>query len=212
MLRCLPAVLVLLLALVVSAAAPAPAAAKDDEHAAAKEGGQKKAEPNILEPRLDLTIWTVIVFGLLLLVLRKWAWGPMLEGLQGRESRIRGALDEANMARDEAQKLRDQFQTEMDNVHGKIRELMDEARRDGQQTKDRLVAEAKAEIQQERDRTRREMERERDQAVQELWNQTAQLATLVSAKAIGRSLDDNDQRRLVDQAVAELRNAPTTTA
>jgi F-type H+-transporting ATPase subunit b len=200
MLRSWPAVRILLLAVFVVAAAPSPSPAAEG------------AAGELFAPRLDLMIWTIVVFGALLFVLKKFAWKPMLEGLQSREIRIRGALEEAQMARDDAQKLRGEIQAEMDKIHDKIRELMDEARRDGQQTKDRLLAEGKAEIQAERDRSLREIQREREQAVQELWNQTAHLATLVSAKAIGRSLSEEDHRQLVDQAVAELRGAPTATA
>jgi F-type H+-transporting ATPase subunit b len=194
MVRSRPTVLVPLLALVLIAASPALAAAAE--------------KPDIfVPPRLDLTIWTLLVFGALLWVLKKLAWKPMLEGLQGREARIRGALDEAQTARDEAQKLRGELQAEMAKIHDKMREMLDEARRDGQQTKDRMVAEAKSEIQGERDRSLRELAREREQAKQELWNQTAQLATLVSAKAIGRSLSSDDHRNLVDEALAEMQNA-----
>jgi F-type H+-transporting ATPase subunit b len=208
MVRSRAAVLFLLVVFLV-AAAPGLVAAKDDAHEAGKAEAAEKVKPNIfVPPRLDLTIWTIIVFVVLLLVLRKLAWKPMLQGLQGREARIRGALDEANTARDEAQKLRADLQAELDKVHDKIREMLDEARREGQQNKDRLVAEGKSEIQAERDRARREIQTEAEQAKQELWNQTAQLATLVSAKVIGRSLNADDHRGLVDQAVAELRGAP----
>jgi F-type H+-transporting ATPase subunit b len=198
--RIFPTALLLVLALAVIAGAPAAALA-EDSHAG------KAAEPNILAPRLDLTIWTIVVFGVLLFVLRKLAWKPMLEGLQGRESRIRGALDEAQTAREEAQKLRADLQIEMNKLHEAHRAMMDEARREGQQNKERMVAEGKAEIQAEKDRARREIQTERDQAVQELWNQTAQLATLVSAKVIGRSLSDDDHRNLANEAIAELRGA-----
>ncbi len=197
--RSRPIFLSFLLAALFVVAMPTLGLAADD-HA-------KESAPNILEPRLDLTIWTVIVFAVLLLVLRKYAWGPMLAGLQGREARIRGALDEANSARDDAHKLRDQFKTEMDKVQDKMRELMDEARRDGQQVKERLLAEGKADIHAEKERSLREIEATRDQAKQELWNQTAQLATLVSAKAIGRNMTVDDHRHLVDQALAELTGA-----
>lgn len=200
--RSRPTVLVLLLAAFLVAATPALAPAAEDHPA-------KQAEPNILEPRLDLTIWTIVVFGVLLLVLRKFAWGPMLEGLQGRAARIRGALEEAQLARDEAQKLREQLQAEMAKIHDKMREMLDEARRDGQALKERMVAEGKAEIQAEGERKRREIQLEKEQAIQELWNQTARLATLVSAKAIRRSLNEADHRSLVDEAVAELRHAAT---
>jgi len=196
--RCWPAVRVILLAVFVVAAAPAPAPAAD--------GG---AASELFAPRLDLMIWTIVVFGGLLWVLKKLAWKPMLHGLQARELRIRGALDEAQTARDEAQKLRADLQAEMNKVADKIREMMDEARRDGQSTKDKIVAEGKAEIVAERDRSLREIELDFEQKKQDLWNQTAQLATLISAKALGRNINEADHRHLVDEALAELGNART---
>jgi F-type H+-transporting ATPase subunit b len=198
--------LVLILLFVLASAAPARAAAEAESHTATK------AEPDIFEPRLDLTVWTIVVFVLFLLVLRRFAWKPMLEGLRGRESRVRGALDEAHLAREAAHKLREQLQAEIASIHDKLRELMDEARRDSQHARDQMVAEGKADIQAERDRAHRELEMAREQAVQELWGQAAQLATLVSARVIGRSLGAADHRGLVDQAVTELRGAPTTPA
>jgi F-type H+-transporting ATPase subunit b len=195
--RCWPAVRVILLALFVVAAAPSAAPAAEGGGGAASE---------LFAPRLDLMIWTIVVFGLLLFVLKKFAWGPMLQGLQGREERIRGALEEAQTARDEAQKLRNDLQAEMNKVYDKIREMMDEARREGQAAKDNMVAEGKTEIQAERDRSLREIERDFEAKKQELWNQTAQLATLISAKALGRSVNEADHRHLVDEALAEMRN------
>jgi len=160
-------------------------------------------------PRLDLTLWTIVVFLALLWVLRKMAWGPMLKGLQARESRIRGTLDEAQLARDEASKLLAQHKEQMDKVHDEMRALLDEARREGNALKDKMTAEAHTEIQGDKDRARREIQTETAQAKQELWNQAAQLATLVSAKVIARHLTPEDHRSLVDEAVAELQNAQT---
>lgn len=160
---------------------------------------------NIMELKWDLGVWTLIVFLLLLLVLRKAAWKPMLEGLRNREESIRGAVEESHRARDEAQRLREQLQGEMNKAHEKVRDLLDEARRDAQQMTDDMVAKARGEIQSERERLHRDIGTARDQALQEIWNQTAQLATLVSAKAIRRELSHDDHRRLVDDALAELR-------
>src|SRR5207237_518194 len=156
------AVRVILLAVFLVAAAPAPAPAA---------GG---AAGELFAPRLDLMIWTIFVFVVLLMVLSKFAWKPMLEGLQGREARIRGALDEAHTARDEAQKLRADLQAQMAEIQDKMRQMLDEARRDGQALKDQMISEAKAEAQAEHDRKLREFQREAEQARQELWNQTAQ--------------------------------------
>jgi F-type H+-transporting ATPase subunit b len=204
MVRSRPTILVLLLALVFAAGMPALAAAKEET---AAEKPKQAEQPNIFGFRGDLTCWSIVVFGALFLVLRKYAWKPMLDGLQAREGRIRGALDEAQAARGEAQRLREQIEAELQKLPEKVSSIMEGARRDGQRLTEEMTSKARAEIQGERDRLRREIETARDQALHELWNQTAQLATLVSAKAIGRELSSPDHRRLVDEALSELRQA-----
>jgi len=167
--------------------------------------GGEEHKTDIFRVALDLGIWTVVVFLILLVVLRKFAWGAMLEGLNNREQRIRGAIDEARRTREEAQRLREQFQQEMDHAAEKVREILEEARRDAEQTGADLIAKARAEGQAERDRYRREIEMARDQALQQIWNQTADMASLVSAKVLRRQLTPDDHRRLVDETLAELK-------
>jgi F-type H+-transporting ATPase subunit b len=201
MVRAWPAVLALLLALALVAAAPGLARA-DTPPAKA---GEKS--PPVLEPRYDLGIWTIVTFVLLLLVLWKWAWGPMLEGLHNREKSIQGALDEARKSQEEAQKLREQFQAEMTKANEKVRDLLDEGRKDAERVTAEMMGKARADIQGERDRLQREMRSAHDQALQDLWAQAAQLASLVSTKAIRRELTPEDHRRFVDEALADLRRA-----
>jgi F-type H+-transporting ATPase subunit b len=163
--------------------------------------------PALLDLRWDLGLWTLIVFLLLFLVLKKMAWKPMLEGLQKREDRINSAIDDARRAREEAERLRGEFAAEMNKAQEKVREVMDEARRDAQHTKDDMIAQARNEIQGERERLRREINTARDQALKDLWEQSARLATLISSKAIKRELSIDDHRRLFDEALTELGQA-----
>lgn len=177
--------------------------------AEAEPSGEKAS---ILSPRFDLGIWTIVVFGVLYLVLRYVtlpgssapAFVMMLEGLRKREDNIQRAIDEAQKTRAEAQRLRDELQKEMDRAQQKVAALMDEARKDAERNARQIVSDARAEIQQERDRLHREIGAAKDQALQEIWTQTARLATLVSAKAIRRQITIDDQRRLIDEALAEL--------
>jgi F-type H+-transporting ATPase subunit b len=186
---------------------------KPQEAAAAHAGGEPHAaghaaaEPNIFEYALDLTIWTIVVFLCLLFILGKYAWKPMLEGLKRREENIRAALDEAQRARADAERVRAEFQAEMNRASEKVRDMLDEARKESLSLKDEMLGQAKAEIQKERERLRREIETARDQALQEIWNQAARLATSISAKAIRRQLTEEDHRRLVEESLAELRQA-----
>jgi F-type H+-transporting ATPase subunit b len=156
---------------------------------------------------LDLAIWTFLVFIVLLFVLGRFAWRPMLEGLQKREQNIRAAVEEAERTRQEAQRLRTELQAEMDRAAEKVHALMDTARRDAQHATDEMLARARVEVQKERERLHREIDLARDQALQQIWDHTAQLATLVAGKAIRRQLTPEDHRRLVEDAIAELRQA-----
>ena len=170
--------------------------------------GAEGEKINIFDPAdIPLGIWSILVFVILLMVLKKYAWGPILEGLQKREHNIASAVEEAQKARDEAQRLRDQLQREVDHAQEKVRDILDEGRKHAQQTTDEMIAKARSEIQTERDRLRREIEMARDQALQEIWKRTAELATMVSAKVIRRHLTEEDHRRLVDEALTELQGA-----
>lgn len=165
---------------------------------------EQKHDLDLMTIKADLAIWSIAVFLLLFFVLSKFAWGPMLEGLHKREHNILSALDDAQKARAEAQTLREQLQVEMNKASEKVREMLDEARRDAQLATESMIDKARAEIQSERDRLRKEIQTATDQAIQELWKQTAQLATLVSSKVIRRQLSVEDHRHLVDEALTEL--------
>jgi F-type H+-transporting ATPase subunit b len=177
-------------------------AAAETQHAKSAGG------PQIFSPvRIDLGIWTLVVFLLLFFLLKRHAWQPMLQGLQTREKNIHQAFEEAQRAREEADRLRSEFQQQMAKSQERVREVLDEARREAQHTKDDMVAQARLEIQAERDRLRRDITLARDQALKELWDQSARLGTLIAAKAIRRELKPDDHRRLVDEALKELAEA-----
>src|SRR5580700_8540798 len=99
---------------------------------------------DILAPRFDLGIWTIVVFVGLLVILSRTAWKPMLEGLKKREETIRSSIEEAKKTRDEMEQLRTKFKIEMDQAYAKIPLLMDEARREAQQMQEEMRTKAAA--------------------------------------------------------------------
>jgi F-type H+-transporting ATPase subunit b len=175
--------------------------------AAAEDGAAPSSQGGILTPMLDLTIWSIVVFLVLLFVLSKYAWGPMMKGLEAREHAIHQAVDEAHKAREETSRLRDEVLRERAKAAEEARATVEQARRDAQKQADELRAKAVADIHAERDRMRRDLEIARDAALQDLWSQTAKLAALISSRAIGRELNPEDHRKLADQAIAEIRHA-----
>jgi F-type H+-transporting ATPase subunit b len=175
-----------------------PVFAADPEHPAP--GGP-------LDIRYDTAFWAVLIFLGMLVILRRTAWAPILEGLKKREETIRSSLQEAKKTRDEMEKMRADFQKELAEAHQQIPKLMEDARKKAEEMSNEMRTKAAADIQAERQRLRHEVEMAKDQAIKEIWEQAAQLATLISARAIGRSLTEEDHRRLLDEAMLEMRQS-----
>ena len=156
--------------------------------------------------RYDLGIYTLIVFGILLFVLNKFAWPHISAGLKKREAAIIGARDEAAKAKQEAEELRAKLQKDYAEAQDKIRAMLDEARRDSEALRATEREAGAKEAQAERDRARREIQTEKEAVLQELYQQAVQLASTMSAKTIRRSLGADDHRRLLDESLAEIRS------
>lgn len=170
------------------------------------EGG---GSANPLAPDFVTMGVTLAVFLTLLAVLYFTAWKPILKGLKAREDNIFAAKDEALKTKKEAEDLRAKLQAEFAAANDRIRAMMDEARRDADALKAAEKAVGVKDAQQERERAKREIETAKEQALQEIQQTAVQLAALMSSKAVGRSLGEDDHRRLVAESLSELKNTVT---
>lgn len=193
-------------ALVAFTVAAQPALAAKDEHAP-PEGGKTKVDvaDKFGLKRYDLGIYTLVVFLLLLVILGKFAWGPMMKGLDAREAGLRKQHDDAEASRAAAAQALAEVKSRLAKAHDEVRAMLDEARRDAQALKDQMKADAAADLQAERDRGRRDIETARDQALQDIYQQAVQLAAMMSTKAVKRELTAGDHARLLDEALVDLR-------
>lgn len=185
---------------------------KDGEtYRAATEKEVKEAEHAFQHPldftgfrRYDLGIYTLIVFGLLLLVLSKFAWPKIAEGLKKREASIIGARDEAQKSLRDAEELRVKLNKDIAAAQVQVREMLDEARRDADALRAQERESGAREAAAERERAKREIETARDVALDEIYKQAVDLATTLSAKTLSRQISADDHRRLLDESLAEL--------
>lgn len=157
--------------------------------------------------RWDLGLWTILIFGALLFILSKTAWPAMLDGLKKREQNISDAIAAAETAKLEAERTQNELRAEMAKANDNIRAMMDEARKDASAAKEEMLTAAKKEIGEERDRLRREIDTARDQALLDIWNQSTQLAAMLSSKTIKREIRPDDHKKLFDEALKELKAA-----
>jgi F-type H+-transporting ATPase subunit b len=185
-------------------AAPALATDEEKDHGGAKQ--EEKDQTKFMGIKsYDLGIYTLIVFGGLFLILGKYAWKPVMDGLQKREDAILQARTDAETARGEAQKLLDEIKAQRGKSNDEVVAIIAQARKDADAFRDSEKARTAADIQAERERLKREIETARDQALKEIWMKTVDLATMVSTKAIRRELSVEDHRRLIDEALVELK-------
>jgi F-type H+-transporting ATPase subunit b len=200
-------ILIIMVLTALAVALPAPLQAADDQAHNASNGKILGEESGLFVGAVELSLWTILVFVILLFVLRKYAWGPILSGLQQREEGIARDKREAEHARREAAEAKAKVEAELARVNAEISQMISKARQDAQATAAEELARGKTEVQAERNRLQRELIMERDQALQEIWSKSVQLATLISTKAIGKQLGYDDHRALLDEALGEFRAA-----
>jgi F-type H+-transporting ATPase subunit b len=153
---------------------------------------------------VDLAIWTLVVFVVFLAVLKHFAWGPLNEALNKRETRILQNLADAESARVKAEKLLAAHAEKLDLVQDEVREILAEARRDAEHTKSDIIATAQKEAEATRKRAVQEIEQARDQALDELFSQLSQTVTAATEQVLGRGMTTADDKRLIQEVVDEF--------
>jgi F-type H+-transporting ATPase subunit b len=180
----------------------APTATGQAEHEHIGHAGGVNTAP--AEVRTDLGIWSFVVFLILLAILWKFAWGPIVTALDAREKHIHTEIAEAEAANAEAKRILAEHEKKMAEVQNEVRAIIDEARRDAQHTQQEILKQAQADAQATRDRAVREIEQARDQALQELFLRAADAATEMASQIVHRSLNPQDHRDLVAKAMKDL--------
>jgi F-type H+-transporting ATPase subunit b len=151
-----------------------------------------------------LMIWTLIAFGITFFVLRKFAFGPIQRTIDERRERIRKTVEEADNAREEARELLEQHRALLAGAKSEAAEILAEARRVGEAQIERVKSESEEERQRRLEETKRQIEAETKRSLDLIRSEVADLTLQATARVTGKVLDAEDQRRLIDEAIAEL--------
>jgi len=172
--------------------------------AEAAEGG----EPSLFAGDLGNSVWTILIFVLVLVILGKFAWGPILKTLQTRESFIHEALAKAKRDRDDAEARLREYEERLASARAEATAIVDEGRRDAEVVKRKIEEDAKHAADQAIERARREIQMATDTATKELYQLSARLATDLAARVIGRELTAQDHERLISEAIDGIVGGP----
>jgi F-type H+-transporting ATPase subunit b len=196
--------------------AAAEAAAPAEHSGGAHAGGEHEdlghgdATPNMGKVEAvstDLSIYTFVVFLVLLAILSKAAWPKISEALSERERRIEGAIADAQAKHEEAKRLLSAHEAKLASAAAEVKAMLDEARRDAETTKTQIVAEAREAAKAEHQRAQRDIELALDVATKHLAETSANLAVELAGKAIRETIQPAKQQELVREALVKLSTA-----
>jgi F-type H+-transporting ATPase subunit b len=166
------------------------------------------APPLAANPLIQVTpglmIWTIVCFLIALYVLKRYAFGPIQAMIDERRERIRQSLEEADRARDEARALIAEHRQLIGQARREAEEILASARRDADAMARRMKDETEADRQRRLEETRRSIEAETRRALQQIRSEVADLTLIAAEKVTRKSLREDDQRRLIEEAVGEL--------
>ena len=160
--------------------------------------------PDIFSGTWGTAILTLAIFIVLLAVLGKWAWGPILSGLQKREEYIRRSIEEAEQARADAEKSLQEYKEQLAQARSEAQVIIDQGRGEAVKLADELKQNAQEEARNLRAQAQRDIHSAKDEALRELCDQTCELATDIAGKIIQRSLDAKDHRDLLADALNKM--------
>jgi len=160
----------------------------------------------LVQPDPGLFIWTIITFLVLLGLLAKFAWRPLLRALDSRQESIRKSLDDARQAKQELERLQQesaqiirQARVEADGIIGRSREDAERLRED---LKQKARAEADAVVK----NAERQISLETARALQQIRTEAVDLSVMIASKIIQRNLSKEDNERLIDEALRQVQN------
>ena len=164
-------------------------------------------DPNATNPLTfdpDLAWFTLIVFALLLLVLTKFAWKPLLAGLERREQTIANMIDEAKRNQEAAAEKLQAYEQRLAAAAAEAQSVIAQARRDATAAGEQLISDAHEDANRERQRALADIETAKNAAVQEIADQSAKLAFTLARKLIHKELRPEDHTALIRESLEQF--------
>jgi len=151
-----------------------------------------------------LLLWTIITFLVLVLILWKTAWKPIVDALDARAEKVRFEIDNAERSRQEAEKLMAQHKAMMDNAKTEAAQIIVKGREEAEQIKNDIMDKAHSEAKNIADRAKKEIEIAKDKALADIKREVVLISTEIASKILGKNINPEDQKGLVEEALNKM--------
>ena len=158
----------------------------------------------LLDVDPGLVIWTFITFTIVLFLLWKFAWGPILKALDERAGHIHAEIDRAEKLRADAEKRLQEYMSKLNGLKEEGQQIIAEGRDDAEKLKNEILEKARQEAEGLKTRALREVELARDSALEEIHKQVAELSIEVAGRILERTLQTQDHEKLVRETIQEI--------
>jgi F-type H+-transporting ATPase subunit b len=158
----------------------------------------------MFKPEPGLIIWTLISFFILLILLKKVAFPPILKGMKKREETIKQQLEEAQKTKKDAEHLLEDYKRQLAEARSEAQKIINEGKSLGENMRKEIVQKAQEESNQIVKRAQEEIELQKQKAILELQEKIADLSIMAATKIINKSLNTEDNRRLVEEYVSKV--------
>ncbi len=158
----------------------------------------------LVTPNVGVMIWTLIAFGVTLIILWKLAFPRIAENLDKRQKAIEDSIDVAERTKAEAEEILAEYRERLKEARVQAEEILSRARKAAEAHERESIEHAKGQRDELMEQTRRDIESETRRAIQEIRNEVADLTVMATEKVTRKTLNDADQKRLVEEALSEL--------
>lgn len=174
--------------------------------AVGEEGGHAEEEGGnfLVTPDVGLMIWTVVAFLATLYILKRFAFPRIQEALDKRANAIAESIDAADRTRKEADELLAEYRERLREAREQAEDIVSRARKAGERFEEESKSGARQEREELMERTRREIEQETQRALVEIRKEVAALTLIATEKVTRKSLDSDDHKRLIEEALGEV--------
>ena len=171
---------------------------------AATQSAEDKSSNFLVSPDIGLMLWTLIVFLVTVYLLRRFAFPPIQAALEKRQHLIEESIESAQRTKAEADEILAEYRERLKEARAQAEEIVLRARKAGEATERQSLEAAKESREELLEQTRRDIEAETRRAIQEIRNEVADLTVAATERVTRKTLNDADQRRLVEEALSEL--------
>ena len=151
-----------------------------------------------------LLFWTIITFLILLVVLKKIAWKPILDALESREKEIKDALNVAKKAREEAEKVSSDYEQSMKDAQIKSQKIILDSKLAAEKVKSEIEKTATVKAESMIENAKEQINLEKENAIKDIRNITIDLSIDIASKVIEKNIDSKENRKLIEEAMNNI--------